>query len=123
MNGLLKEQPGSQLFTVFGRPAPHLKGPDAEGMYTVEMEGVDVYDPVNNTIVDTGAAKVAAWFVDSDYDGRTFCITQAFFPTATPGRSSARRWMASSIPERFEFSQAPFRCRSPQASTSAWRSR
>jgi adenine-specific DNA-methyltransferase len=23
---------------------------------------------------------VAAWFVDTDYDGRTFCITQAFFP-------------------------------------------
>lgn len=24
--------------------------------------------------------KVAAWFLDSDYDGRTFCVTQAFFP-------------------------------------------
>jgi adenine-specific DNA-methyltransferase len=23
---------------------------------------------------------VAAWFLDTDYDGRTFCITQAFFP-------------------------------------------
>ena len=80
MNGLLKEQPGSQLFTVFGRPRTTVKGPDGDGMYTVEMEGVDVYDPVNNTVVDTGAAKVAAWFVDGDYDGRTFCITQAFFP-------------------------------------------
>jgi len=44
------------------------------------MEGVDIYDPVTNNVVDTGAAKVAAWFVDGDYDGRTFCITQAFFP-------------------------------------------
>jgi len=24
--------------------------------------------------------KVAVWFVDSDCDGRTFCIAQAFFP-------------------------------------------
>ena len=23
---------------------------------------------------------MAAWFLDGDYDGRTFCITQAFFP-------------------------------------------
>ncbi len=30
----------------------------------------------------TDADKVAAWFLDSDYDGRTFCITQAFFPDA-----------------------------------------
>jgi adenine-specific DNA-methyltransferase len=37
MNGLLKEQPGSQLFTVFGRPRTKLNPPDREGMYTVEM--------------------------------------------------------------------------------------
>ena len=24
--------------------------------------------------------RIAAWFLDSDYDGRTFCICQAFFP-------------------------------------------
>ena len=44
------------------------------------MEGVDVYNPVKNEIFATGADKVAAWFLDSDYDGRTFCICQAFFP-------------------------------------------
>jgi hypothetical protein len=26
------------------------------------------------------AEKVAAWFLDSDYDGRCFCVCQAFFP-------------------------------------------
>ena len=44
------------------------------------MEGVDIYNPIDNSISSTGADKVAAWFLDSDYDGRTFCITQAFFP-------------------------------------------
>lgn len=44
------------------------------------MEGVDIYDPVLNTVRATGADKVAAWFLDSDYDGAAFCITQAFFP-------------------------------------------
>lgn len=102
MNGLLKEQPGSQLFTVFGRPRTTVQGPDGEGMYTVEMEGVDVYDPVNNNVVDTGAAKVAAWFVDSDYDGRTFCITQAFFPDRGAWEKLSKALSGVVDPERFE---------------------
>jgi adenine-specific DNA-methyltransferase len=83
MAGLLKEQPGSQLFTVFGQPRTSLAGPDDGGNYTVSMEGVDIYNPVDNSITPTGADKVAAWFIDSDYDGWTFCITQAFFPDRT----------------------------------------
>ena len=102
MNGLLKEQPGSQLFTVFGRPRTTVKGPDGDGMYTVEMEGVDVYDPVNNSVVDTGAAKVAAWFVDGDYDGRTFCITQAFFPDRSAWEKLSKALTGVVDPERFE---------------------
>lgn len=102
MNGLLKEQPGSQLFTVFGRPRTTVKGPDGDGMYTVEMEGVDVYDPVNNSVVDTGAAKVAAWFVDGDYDGRTFCITQAFFPDRSAWEKLSKALAGVVDPERFE---------------------
>jgi adenine-specific DNA-methyltransferase len=102
MNGLLKEQPGSQLFTVFGRPRTTVNGPDRDGMYTVEMEGVDVYDPVSNNVVDTGAAKVAAWFVDGDYDGRTFCITQAFFPDRSAWEKLSKALAGVVDPERFE---------------------
>ena len=80
MQGLLKEQPGSQLFSVFGQPRTCLEGPDKDGLYRVIMEGVDIYNPVDNSITPSRADKVAAWFLDSDYDGRTFCITQAFFP-------------------------------------------
>jgi adenine-specific DNA-methyltransferase len=83
MAGLLKEQPGNQLFTVFGQPRNSVSGPDGDGNYTVTMEGVDIYNPVDNSITPTGADKVAAWFIDGDYDGWTFCITQAFFPDAS----------------------------------------
>jgi adenine-specific DNA-methyltransferase len=80
MGELLKTQPGSQLFMVFS--APRVKPPQAlaDGQFTVEVEGMDVYDPVNNAIHPTSRDQVAAWFVDTDYDGRTFCICQAFFP-------------------------------------------
>ena len=79
MGDLLKETPSTQLFTVFGMPRTKLEE-TANGEYIVKMEGVDVYNPVDNTVNSAGADNVAAWFVDSDYDGRTFCITQAFFP-------------------------------------------
>jgi len=90
MDGLLKEQPGSQLFTVFGQPRTRLEGPDKDGNYVVHMEGVDIYNPVTNEVVPTKAGKVAAWFLDGDYDGRTFCITQAFFPDRTAWKKLAR---------------------------------
>jgi adenine-specific DNA-methyltransferase len=102
MNGLLKEQPGSQLFTVFGRPRTKLIGPDGDGMFTIDMEGVDVYDPVTNNIIDTGASKVAAWFLDSDYDDRTFCITQAFFPDRSAWEKLSKALEGVVDPERFE---------------------
>ena len=85
MGDLLKDTPNSQLFTVFGSPRTTLSK-EKDGMFQVTMDGVDIYDPVNNAIQPTTASKVAAWFLDSDYDGQTFCITQAFFPDKTAWR-------------------------------------
>jgi adenine-specific DNA-methyltransferase len=65
------------------------------GEWVVEMQGVDIYDPVDNTIQSARADKVAAWFLDSDYDGQTFCISQAFFPDSSAWEKLARalkRW-------------------------------
>ena len=80
MADLLKTRPGSQIFNVFS--APRVSGPTRQddGHYVVEVEGMDVYDPAANEILPTDKERIAAWFVDTDYDGRTFCICQAFFP-------------------------------------------
>lgn len=79
MNGLLKDTPAAQLFTVFGKPRSRIEAA-GDGEWRVVMEGVDIYDPLTGVIHPCRQDKVAAWFIDSDYDGRTFCITQAFFP-------------------------------------------
>jgi adenine-specific DNA-methyltransferase len=79
MDGLLKDTPNSELFTVFGMPSIEVRRAK-NGEWTVTLEGVDIYDPVRNEVRSTKAEKVAAWFLDSDYDGRCFCVTQAFFP-------------------------------------------
>lgn len=80
MGELLKTQPGSQLFTVFSAPCIKPPKPLNDGEYTVEVEGMDVYDPVSNQLYPTDKDRIAAWFLASDYDVRTFCICQAFFP-------------------------------------------
>ena len=48
--------------------------------YTVEVEGMDVYDPVSGALFPADRDRIAAWYLDTDYDGRCFVICQAFFP-------------------------------------------
>ena len=90
MGDLLKTQPGSQIFSVFS--APRVVGPPRldDGEYVVKVEGMDVYDPVSNTIYPTDRQRIAAWFLDTDYDGRTFCICQGFFPDKSKWSKLAR---------------------------------
>jgi adenine-specific DNA-methyltransferase len=100
MSGLLKEGPGAQLFTAMGMPRTRLERLKG-GEFRVHMEGVDVYNPVDHSLTDTKADKVAAWFVDQDYDGRAFCISQAFFPDKTAWEKLAKA-LKSADAERFK---------------------
>ena len=101
MGDLLKETPSTQLFTVFGMPRTALQE-TTNGEYIVKMEGVDIYNPIDNTVSSAGADKVAAWFVDADYDGRTFCITQAFFPDKSAWDKIARALKGVIDEDQFE---------------------
>lgn len=89
-----------QLFTVFGQPRTRVE--QDKDSYIAHMDGVDVYDPVKNSIEATKAGKVAAWFLDSDYDGRTFCICQAFFPDKTAWEKLAKALSGTIDPAAFE---------------------
>ena len=87
-NSLLKTTVSSQLFTAFGEPDADLTR-TGDG-WVVTINGVDIYDPVTHTVSSAPIEKVAAWFLDTDYDGRTFCICQAFFPQTTAWDKLAR---------------------------------
>jgi adenine-specific DNA-methyltransferase len=100
MGDLLKTTVSSQLFTVSGTPRTLVRR-ETDGQYVVEMEGVDIYDPVSNTVRSSGAAKVAAWFLDTDYDGRCFCVTQAFFPDKSAWDKLSRALSNALDPEAF----------------------
>jgi adenine-specific DNA-methyltransferase len=101
MGDLLKTTSSSQIFTVSGTPRTELV-PLSDAEFKVRMEGVDIYDPVTNSVRSAGADKVAAWFVDADYDGRTFCITQAFFPDRKAWAKLSKALTGAIDPERFE---------------------
>ena len=100
MDGLLKDTPNSQLFTVFGQPDIEARA-DGDGKWNCELLGVDIYDPLTSEVRSTGASKVAAWFLDQDYDGRCFCITQAFFPDQKAWTKIAKALGSSADPEAF----------------------
>jgi len=83
MGNLLKTSKSSQVFSVFGKPDVTLSPPSADG-YTVTVKGVDIYDPNTGDFDASSAEQIAAWFLDTDYDGATFLVRQAYFPSQTP---------------------------------------
>lgn len=102
MGDLLKKtQVTAQIFTVFGQPRSTLDE-HKDGTYSVTVEGVDIYDPVKNSIEATSASKVAAWFLDTDYDGKVFCICQAFFPDKSAWEKLSRALKGSIEEGAFE---------------------
>jgi adenine-specific DNA-methyltransferase len=85
MGDLLKNMRSSQIFSVCGLPeiAIHpVKGEDGkpDGRKQVELLGLDVFDPVTMEVSHSAGDNVPAWFLDSDYNGMCFRVSQAFFP-------------------------------------------
>ena len=85
MGDLLKNMRSSQIFSVCGLPeiaiknAKHKEG-DPPGMKQVELLGLDVFDPVTMEVSHASGDDVPAWFLDTDYNGMCFHVSQAFFP-------------------------------------------
>ena len=81
---LLRARRGQQLFAVFGEPDVVVRGVGADE-FEVDVLGMDVYDPATGEVSSDSTDEIAAWFLDQDYDRRSFLISQAFFPGAGPG--------------------------------------
>jgi adenine-specific DNA-methyltransferase len=79
MGDLLKNMRSSQIFSVCGLPEVELRHrPD--GKYEVELLGLDVFDPATMESGHQKGDDVPAWFLDTDYNGLCFHVSQAFFP-------------------------------------------
>lgn len=85
MGDLLKTMRSSQIFSVCGLPEVrilHAKKRDKSDPehYQVQLLGVDVFDPITMKVESIDPDAVPAWFLDSDYNGLCFHVSQAFFP-------------------------------------------
>lgn len=76
---LLKTTKTTRLFTAFGAPDVEIEA-DKDDHIKLTLAGIDFYDPNSGETSHRSGDDVAAWFIDHDYDGRTFCICQALFP-------------------------------------------
>lgn len=78
MSDELKNTGAGNLFIVFGEP--DIKWDfDKEGNVTVEVLGVDVFDPKTGDIRSGGKDDIAAWFIDTDYNEESFFVRHAYF--------------------------------------------
>ncbi len=84
MGDLLKNMRSSQIFSVCGLPEVAVRkaaGKKSEaGRFQVELLGLDVFDPVTMEVDHRKGIDVPAWFLDTDYNGLSFHVSQAFFP-------------------------------------------
>jgi adenine-specific DNA-methyltransferase len=94
MGDLLKNMRSSQIFSVCGLPELALRkvkmpehaatspaAKSAKGTwYEVELLGLDLFDPGTMKVDHKRGDDVPAWFLDTDYNGLSFHVSQAFFP-------------------------------------------
>jgi adenine-specific DNA-methyltransferase len=66
------------LFVIFGEPdIDILDAPDDQ--IQVKINGVDVFDPSTGEVRSDDPDNIACWFIDSDYNGESFFVRQAYF--------------------------------------------
>jgi hypothetical protein len=61
-------------------PSPSPARGEGNALYEVELLGLDVFDPITMMVDHRKGDDVPAWFLDTDYNGLCFHVSQAFFP-------------------------------------------
>ena len=95
---LLKKTGAGNLFMVFGEPDVDIKK-QKDGQITVEIKGVDVYDPTTGQIRNASTDDIACWFIDTDYNGESFFVRHAYFTGADEPYEKLKRALRAEIDE------------------------
>ncbi len=101
MGELLKKTGSGNLFLAFGEPDVRVKE-EKDGI-VVEILGVDVYDPVKSEIRSSGSGDpehdIAAWFIDTNYNGDAFFVHHAYFLGADKPYEKLKKALKADIDE------------------------
>jgi len=95
---LLKKTGAGNLFMVFGEPDVEVRE-HQDRQVTVELRGVDVYDPTTGQIRNSSTDDIACWFIDTDYNGESFFVRRAYFTGADEPYEKLKRALRAEIDE------------------------
>jgi len=82
---LKKKRSSNESFWLIGQPdvvLRQIKRGEDRDKWEVEVNGFDYYNTKTGQIESGGAAQIATWMLDTDYDGRSLFPRQVFFPMA-----------------------------------------
>lgn len=85
---LLKNTTASQTFRLYA--SPDISITEDGDAFRVSVEGVDSFDAATGEVNSVGRVGIQAWFLDDDYDGTVFRVSQAFFPVTDAWDKLAR---------------------------------
>jgi adenine-specific DNA-methyltransferase len=95
---LLKKTGAGNLFMVFGEPDISIER-DEDDKVIVEVHGVDVYDPTTGEIRSDSTDEIACWFIDTNYNGESFFVRDAYFSGANDPYKRLRAALKADIDE------------------------
>ena len=95
---LLKITGAGNLFMVFGEPDVIINK-QKDGKFTVEIKGLDIYDPTTGQVRSNSTNDIACWFIDTDYNGESFFVRHAYFTDGADRFERLKRTLRAEINE------------------------
>lgn len=77
-DGLLKKDKGAGSFITIGEPDIAIVN-DSEIACHIEIQGLDIYDPIKDDVKARSTADIAYWEIDDDYDEQQFIVREIHF--------------------------------------------
>lgn len=93
----LKKTGSGNLFTVFGEPDIEITTDGDE--VTVEILGVDVYDPSTGEVRSRDTDHIALWMIDTNYNEESFFVRHCYFTGGNDPYQRLKRALKADIDE------------------------
>ena len=75
----LKKKPAKSAASFVTIGEPDILAKMEGNTVTLEIHGLDIYDPIKDEVKARDLHDIAYWMVDNDYDGSNFVVKQVFF--------------------------------------------
>ncbi len=98
MDELLKKTGAGNLFMVFGEPDIEVNK-QKDGKISLEIKGLDIYDPTTGAIRSSSTDDIACWFIDTNYNGESFFVRHAYFLGADKPYEKLKKALKADVDE------------------------